>query len=77
MPTYTKSPSGMILSDETSGAVTYSQCPTGGGNRCRCGTCRICGFHKHTAIHGPGCDDPRPGTRPCGHVFAGPETATN
>ena len=59
------------------GAVTYEECPTGGGERrrpwvnhhyCGCGLCVKCGFPKHTAIHGPRFGA-GPGSEPWGHEF--------
>lgn len=49
----------------TGGAVDLSECRD---TRCGCEKCAVCGFRKHTAIHGPlfGCP---PGTRPYGHKF--------
>ena len=38
------------------GAVDFSECPNkqwSNRGKCRCGVCRVCGFAKHTAIHGP------------------------
>jgi hypothetical protein len=39
--------------------VVFEQCPqrlertlSGRIRRCRCGRCRVCGFQKHSAIHG-------------------------
>ncbi len=35
-------------------AVDYTECPNGGGHGwCKCGKCVVCGFQKHTAVHGP------------------------
>jgi hypothetical protein len=51
------------------GAVTYEQCPYGGGpGRCQCGTCAVCGHKKHTSIHGPSQGEPA-GSEPVGHEF--------
>lgn len=50
------------------GAVTYEQCPNGGGNKCRCGNCKVCGFPKHTAIHGPKHGQ-KAGSEPHGHEY--------
>jgi hypothetical protein len=46
--------------------VTYADCPYGGGNRCRCGKCSICGHQHHVAIHGPVYDNPE---KFWGHAF--------
>ena len=62
----------------TKGAVTYEQCPNGGGIRafyrrypgCGCGKCALCGYPKHTAIHGPALGA-GPGSQPWGHEFVG------
>jgi hypothetical protein len=61
-----------------SGAVDLSECPGRGRGRtrvgsigplwCMCGQCAICGYHKHTGIHGPLHGQP-PGSRPFGHEF--------
>ena len=48
------------------GAVDLELCPALG--RCRCEKCRICGYHKHTAVHGPVYGEP-PGSKPFGHEF--------
>ena len=45
------------------GALNADDCPT---SRCRCGTCRRCGYQKHTAIH---CGVIGAPDRPYGHVF--------
>ena len=50
------------------GAVTYEQCPDGGGMRCKCGRCAICGNPKHTAIHGPAFGG-KAGDKPASHEF--------
>ncbi len=52
-----------------SGAVDYKECPRGGGEgKCRCGKCAVCGWPKHSAVHGPlfRCE---PGTKSWGHDF--------
>jgi hypothetical protein len=48
------------------GAVDVFDCPSGG--KCKCGKCMVCGFHKHTAIHGP-VNGGGPGSKPYGHAF--------
>lgn len=53
------------------GAVTYEQCPYGGGTRCKCGRCSACGYPMHTAIHGPTYGQPA-GSKPYGHLFLKP-----
>jgi hypothetical protein len=53
---------------EEPGGVDLNACPMAGYRRCWCGTCRICGFPKHTAIHAPLLHQP-PGSKPWGHVF--------
>ena len=51
------------------GAVDLSECPTGAGNKCRCRPrCRMCGFRKHMAVHGPVLGQP-PGSKPWDHEF--------
>ena len=50
------------------GAVDLSECPTGAGNRCRCDRCRVCGYRKHMAVHGPMYGEP-PGSKPWDHEF--------
>jgi hypothetical protein len=34
-------------------AVNCDECPQGGGNRCRCEICAVCGYRKHMSVHGP------------------------
>ena len=54
------------------GAVTYEECPRGGGTGtrgCLCGYCSTCGWAKHTAIHGPVMGQ-GPGSTPVGHEYA-------
>jgi hypothetical protein len=54
---------------QVSGAVTYEQCPDGGGpRRCKCGRCARCNNKKHTAIHGP-VNGGGPGSKPYDHEF--------
>lgn len=53
---------------DNQGAVTYEQCPKGGGARCRCGKCTKCGWQKHMTIHGP-LDGESAGSKPWGHEF--------
>lgn len=51
------------------GAVDLNDCLyTKFGRKCKCGYCVICGYAKHTAIHGPLFGQP-PGSRPYGHEF--------
>jgi len=55
------------------GAVDVDACPRAGHRRgagipCRCGLCLVCGFPKHSAVHGPAWGEP-PGSRPWGHEF--------
>lgn len=53
------------------GAVDFSECPGRmfGSNRCKCKpACRVCGWRKHMAIHGPLYGQP-PGSKPYGHQF--------
>lgn len=53
------------------GAVDLDECPGAlryGSRRCDCGKCRVCGFSKHMAIHGP-FDGQPPGSKPWGHQF--------
>lgn len=52
------------------GAVDFSECPT---KKCRCGICRVCGFQKHMAVHGPYFDAP-PGSKPYDHQFVAQES---
>lgn len=53
-----------------SGAIDFKECPRYfGGQSCRCEPkCRVCGFRKHMAIHGPFFGE-EPGTKPYGHEF--------
>lgn len=53
-----------------SGAVLHEDCPTRGGARrdCRCDFCAVCGYRKHTAIHGPLAGNGA-GSRPWGHRY--------
>lgn len=58
-----------------SGAVDLEECPQVGQRtfmlrirRCRCGICSICGYPKHSAVHGP-VNDGAPGSRPFDHEF--------
>ena len=57
-----------MIETHDEGAVTYEQCPNGGGMRCKCGKCAECGNPKHTAIHGP-MFGKEAGSRPAGHQF--------
>lgn len=56
-----------LFSDDATGAVDFEECPWPVG-RCRCGVCWICGYQKHTGIHGP-VNGSGPGTKPYGHRF--------
>ena len=53
-------------------AVDMSQCPSHQYgrlyNRCACGRCKVCGFQKHMAVHGPFYGQP-PGSQPYDHEF--------
>lgn len=51
-------------------SLDIEQCPTrwGRGNNCHCDPCAVCGYRKHTAIHGAVHGEP-PGGRPFGHEF--------
>lgn len=51
---------------EGTGAVDLGECPKRG--KCKCGTCSVCGFQKHTAIHGPSLGQP-PGSKPYDHEY--------
>ena len=50
-----------------SGAVDLDKCPYL-RNHCKCGYCTVCGFPKHTAIHGAFYGE-APGSEPFGHEF--------
>jgi hypothetical protein len=53
------------------GAVDLSECPrrVWWQITCRClPKCRICGFGKHMAVHGPAFGQP-PGSKPYDHEF--------
>lgn len=53
------------------GAVDFRECPFTRGRGyfgCQCGRCGVCGFQKHTGIHGPIYGKP-PGSQPVGHAF--------
>lgn len=56
--------------DEMSGAVDLSECPKSQTMRpCKCQPkCRICGFGKHMAVHGP-VNGGGPGSKPFGHEY--------
>ena len=60
---------------ETSrGAVDLSRCPQRlrgilRSSYCRCRKCSVCGFPKHTGVHGP-VFGKEPGTKPWGHKFS-------
>jgi hypothetical protein len=51
---------------EVGGAVDFSECPS--PRRCPCGHCDLCGYPKHSGIHGPVYGEP-PGSKPWGHAF--------
>lgn len=53
---------------DASGAVDLNECPRF-YRRCQCGRCAICGYAKHTAIHGPFFGQ-APGSAPYGHTYA-------
>ena len=50
------------------GAVELAECPFQ-PHPCHCAMCRVCGFGKHMAVHGPVFGQP-PGSTPYGHEFA-------
>ena len=58
------------------GAIDFEECPKfkypvadpRHGKACRCGKCVVCGFVKHSAIHGP-MDGGLPGSKAWGHEF--------
>jgi hypothetical protein len=55
------------------GAVDLDKCPDRMRARsrmlvCKCGKCSVCGFPKHTAIHGP-VNGKGEGSKPYGHEF--------
>jgi hypothetical protein len=49
------------------GAVDFEECAWG-CNKCHHGKCKICGFNKHCAVHGPVYDE-LPGGKPYDHEF--------
>jgi hypothetical protein len=50
----------------TDGAVDLSECPT---RHCVCKPrCEVCGFGKHSAVHGPFYGQP-PGSKPYDHRY--------
>jgi hypothetical protein len=56
---------------KSKGAVDFKECPyylARKAWKCRCGSCDVCGFHKHTAIHGP-LYGGSVGSAPWGHEF--------
>jgi hypothetical protein len=54
---------------KTHGAVDIAECPSGGGQSCRCDfLCKWCGYRKHAAIHGP-VNSGGPGSKPYGHMY--------
>lgn len=61
-----------LFSGEETGAADLAECPDYQSSRrwrCRCPqTCRICGAHEHTAIHGAFYGK-EPGSAPWGHAF--------
>jgi hypothetical protein len=54
------------------GAVDFNECPRSGYvrslNYCECGHCAVCGFPKHTTVHGPSYGQP-PGSEPYDHQY--------
>lgn len=52
------------------GAIDFEECPLHRKRGlCRClPKCKVCGYGKHTAIHGPRCGE-QPGSEPWGHEF--------
>lgn len=49
-------------------AVRFEDCPYRDAyNRCRCGKCKVCGFPKHTSVHGGIIGDTT--GKPWGHAF--------
>jgi hypothetical protein len=56
------------FSDDTDGAVelTCYRCDANCGPRCA-----VCGYFKHTAVHGPAHGQP-PGGKPWGHKYTEP-----
>ena len=48
--------------------LTYRKTKVMNRGTCRCGACKICGFPKHSAVHGPVYGQP-PGTKPWDHEF--------
>lgn len=54
------------------GAVDINSCPNRysrwGVVYCGCLPCKVCGFTKHWAIHGPLAGEP-PGSKPWGHEY--------
>jgi hypothetical protein len=53
------------------GAIDFNECPEGGitgWKKCQCGTCAVCGWPKHCALHGPLYGQP-PGSKPYDHEF--------
>lgn len=59
---------GVIFSDETSGALDLKECPEYPKHRCYCGTCSVCGNHKHCAVHAPSYGEPV-GSKPWAHKY--------
>jgi hypothetical protein len=60
-----------MTEEHDDGAVDLDACRnrSAWGN-CRCApVCAVCGYPKHTGIHGPVFGQP-PGSKPYGHVFA-------
>lgn len=57
----------------TEGATDISECPDRDTKyTCRCVKCSVCGFGKHTAVHGPIMNGV-PGGKPWGHKFQEPK----
>ena len=55
------------------GAVDIWKCPKRGTKfACNCDPCRVCGYGKHTAIHGPKLGK-KPGSDPWGHEYKPPD----
>lgn len=62
-----------------SGAVDLGECQFRRYYRanygCRCGKCAVCGYPKHSGIHGPVFGQP-PGSEPWGHEYVPRATAS-
>lgn len=57
-----------IVVVEKMGAVDLYECY----RPCKCEICRVCGYRKHTAVHGPFLGQ-LPGSKPWGHQFVSKE----